>query len=57
MNNERLLRTFDTLTGILVAYDNQSRNPGLNQEGEDAIEIIRELIKNRPELGVEEWMQ
>jgi len=49
MDNERLLRGFDTMTGVLIAYDNQSRNQGLTQEALEMIEEIRELIKNRKE--------
>lgn len=49
MNNEELMRAFDTMVGLLIAYDNQSRNQALNRRSMEAVEEIRETIKGRKE--------
>lgn len=49
MKNEELLRAFDFMTAMLIAYDNQSRNPSLARNVETTIEEIRGLIKAREE--------
>ena len=35
MNNEELLRSFDFITAMVIAYDNQSRNPSLARNVEE----------------------
>ena len=40
-----ILREYDTMIGILVAYDNQSRKQSLSSESAGVIEKIREILK------------
>lgn len=46
MNKEQLLRSFDTLIGMVVAYDNQNQRSCFIGDTLESIEQIRELIKD-----------